>query len=899
MKVSQKLKQVTKRVGVLALVVLMLASLGFSASAASISDSTFVPYTTYTYDFDGMDMKSPHAYVADALLDRSAMGLRTPLKDPSDLFLAPDGHFYVADTGNNRVVAFDADMKYVGVIGGVEAPIINYTAIVPFLTERMAEEESTWEDALVRRLEKMAEKKAEETDPEKAAMLTAPTFTPDDFLAIRARLAAVFTSESNTTPMEAEYDVVKAEYEAAGVVMPHFESVGGADVGIWDMIKEFTYVTFLYSSLDAEEIASQTRGETDEERACFECWENFLMSGELDPSADNLTAPEGVFVTADGTLYIADTGGERILKLQMPEGMDKWRLGSYEVVESIEKPESSILSSEFIFKPTSLVLDAAGRMYINIKNVNSGIMQLSSDGEFMGYYGAQKVTGSVFQWFLQLFQTDEQRARTVRTVPRVYNNIAIDSKNFVWITANSMENTDIFTHLEDGNSATAPVKRLNPSGDDVLVRNGIWAPAGDVVEDVKAVSSIVDVAIKGDTGVYTLVDDKANKLFTYDSEGNLLYAFGGSGSQLGVFTLISAAVYQGTDLLVMDKTTGCITRFKQTAYAEQIEIALNADAAREYAKSEEAWQYVQKLNSNFDLAYIGLAKSYMRSAAQAEGAQAKELYQKAMEYYKLARDTEGYSKAFKDYRSLYVRDNLLIVLAVPIVIGVALYFAFRAINKVNAKLHITGTATTYVEELCYGWRAVFHPINGFWEIKREKRGSVRAAVTFLVAAVIAFVFQATGTAYLFNNVAVEEISLVQQAANVLLPVLLWVVASWCFTTLMSGEGSMKDIFIALCYGLIPLIVLLIPSTLLSHIFSLDEQPFLVFFQSVAYLWMGLLVVFGSMVVQDYTFSKNLLTVILSLLGMVAIMFLAMLLFSLTGKLWGFIETIFQEIAYRL
>ncbi len=898
MKVSQKLKQVTKRVGVLALVVLLLASLGLSTSAASISDSTFVPYTTYTYDFDGMDMKSPHAYVADSLLDRISMGMATALKDPSDLFLAPDDHFYVADTGNNRIVAFDANMKYAGVIGGVDAPMINYTAVVPFVQLKLEEEEAAWEAGLIRRLERMAEKKAEETDPEKAEMLIAPTFTPEDFLVIRERLEAVFTYENNKDPMQAEYDAIKAEYEASGVVMPNFEG-DNINLGMWDLIKEFTYITFLYNSLDEEEIGGQTRGETDEERACFECWEEYLMNTDIDPSVDNLNAPEGVFVTADGTLYIADTGGERIVKMQMPENVEKWRLASYEVVETITKPQSSILTDDFVFKPTSLVLDAAGRLYINIKNVNSGIMQLSADGEFMGYYGAQKVTGSVFQWFLQLFQTDEQRARTVRTVPRVYNNIAIDSKNFVWITANSMENTDMFAHIESGDTATAPVKRLNPSGDDVLVRNGIWAPAGDVVENMDDVSSIVDVAIKGDTGVYTLVDDKNNKLFTYDSEGNLLYAFGGSGSQLGVFTLISAAVYQGTDLLVLDKTTGNITRFKQTAYAEQIEIALDADAAREYEKSEAAWQYVQKLNSNFDLAYIGLAKSYMRSAAQTEGNEAKELYQKAMEYYKLARDTEGYSKAFKDYRSLYVRDNLLIVLAVPVVICVALYFGFRAINKVNAKLHITGTKTTYVEELCYGWRAVFHPINGFWEIKREKRGSMRAAVTFLVAAVLAFVFQATGTAYLFNNIAVEEISLLQQAANVLLPVVLWVVASWCFTTLMSGEGSMKDIFIALCYGLIPLIVLLIPSTLLSHIFSLDEQPFLIFFQSVAYLWMGFLVVFGSMVVQDYTFGKNLLTVILSLLGMVAIMFLAMLLFSLTGKMWGFIETIFQEIAYRL
>ena len=110
---------------------------------------------------------------------------------------------------------------------------------------------------------------------------------------------------------------------------------------------------------------------------------------------------------------------------------------------------------------------------------------------------------------------------------------------------------------------------------------------------------------------------------------------------------------------------------------------------------------------------------------------------------------------------------------------------------------------------------------------------------------------------------------------------------------------MKDIFIAVCYALIPLILLLIPSTLLSNIFSLDEEPFLTFFRSLGYIWMGLLVVFGSMVIQDYTFGKNLLTVILSVLGMAAIMFIVLLLISLTGKMFGFLETIWKEIAFRL
>lgn len=874
MQMKEFLKTMAKRSAVLLLAVLMLASVGFSASA-----SAFVPYTTYTYDFDGMQMKSPHAYVADSMLTGRDMKISGTLTNPSDLFIDSKGYVYLADTGSSRVVIMDENLQMVSEL----SLFYNEGAILPRAGKLMEEEAVNYEDMLTRRLKSYAEDKEDPVTFE---------ITLEELILVEERVNAKDTEDERM----AELDVIAGEYAEVGRTMLPYER----------MVDLMTYVMPIkvkYDSLTDEEIelAKEDAGvahlcKTDDDYRSAAYYYHYLMgvSGE-DPSGDHFASPEGVFVSGDGTLYVADTENARVVKLARDDE-ESW---TFKAIDTFYCPESSILPEEFVFKPSNLVVDNAGRIYVNVKNVNSGIMQLSTTGEFMGYFGAQKVQGSVVDWFLRLFQTEEQRARAVRIVPRVYNNIGIDSKNFVWITANSMDNFDLFSYLSSGDSGTAPIKRLNPSGNDVLVRNGNWAPGGDVPFDTNEVSSIIDVAVKGDTGIYTLVDDKRNKLFTYDGEGNLLYAFGGTGSQLGVFQLIGAAVYQGTDLLVLDKQTGTITRFKQTAYATAIEEALTADEQREYLKSEECWKQVQKLNANFDLAYVGLAKCYLRNAAQASEEEAKEYYQTAMEYYKLARNTEGYSKAFKEYRSLYVRDNLLLILAVPTVLLVLVFLAIRAINKVNAKLHVTGTPTTFTEELCYGWRAIFHPINGFWEIKREKRGSMRAAFVFLALAVVAICFQATGTAYLFNQTPIEQVSLMQQASNVLLPVVLWVLASWSFTTLMSGEGSMKDIFIAVCYSLIPMILMLIPVTLASNICSLDEGPFLTFFTSLGYGWMVLLVIFGSMVIHDYNFSKNIVTVLLSIFGMAAIMFIVLLLISLTGKMFGFVETIYREIAYRL
>ena len=927
MKVSQILKTAMKRGLILAVVALTLVSCCFSASA-----STFVPYSTYTYDFEGEYMISSHAYVADRNYTPKDMGLITAFTNPSDLFIDSEGNVYVVDTDNSRVVFLSPELDYRGEINTFP----NEAAIVPTIKEKLETEAEaeTFEETLTRRLKKYREDEENPVDF---------TVTAEQLVLIEERLAAAaakaadeanealeagfeetepeVAEEPEAEPEEGEEaaegegeeaeeepeeapvapKLVVDEYAAIVAEYAETETPVTADLAhMLDLIQYVMPIKYKFDCLNSEqmEFGAEMTDKEDEIRY-FAYYNEYLMgvTGE-DPSVDALSAPEGLFVAKDGTLYVADTGNKRVVKFHH-ENKESWLKSDFVVEASFKRPESSVLEEEFEFHPQNLVVDAAGRMYVNVKNVNEGIMQLSAQGEFMGYFGAQKVTGSVFQWFFSLFQSDEQRARTVRIVPRVYNNISIDDKNFVWITANSMDNFDLFSYLSSGDSGTAPIKRLNPSGNDVLVRNGLWSPGGDIPVDTNDVSSIVDVTVKGDTGIYTLVDDKRNKLFTYDSDGNLLYAFGGTGSQLGVFKLVGAAVYQGTDMLVLDKQTGYITRFKQTAYATAIETALTADNQRDYEASEAAWKQVQKLNSNYDQAYVGLAKCYLHRAAQADTEEAKELYKTAMEYYKLARNTEGYSKAYKEYRSLYVRDHLLLVLAVPIVLLVLIFFGIRALNKVNSKMHITGTQTTLKEELCFGWRVIFHPIAGFWELKREQRGSMRAAIIFLIGAVIAFCFKATGTAYLFNNVNVAEISIIQQACNVLIPVVLWVLASWSFTTLMSGEGSMKDIFIALCYALIPLILILIPVTLASNICSLDEEPFLTFFTALAYGWMGVLVVFGSMVIQDYTFGKNLLTVILSVLGMAAIMFIVLLLFSLTGKLWGFIETLIKEVAYRL
>ena len=193
---------------------------------------------------------------------------------------------------------------------------------------------------------------------------------------------------------------------------------------------------------------------------------------------------------------------------------------------------------------------------------------------------------------------------------------------------------------------------------------------------------------------------------------------------------------------------------------------------------------------------------------------------------------------------------------------------------------------------------MMHPFDGFWDLKHEKRGSVRAAIVYLVVVILTFFYQAIGTGYIMNPRGIYT-TVFAQAISVLVPFFLWVVANWCLTTLFDGEGSLKDIFIATSYSLIPLPLLIIPSTIASNFVTGNEVTLVNLLADFAFIWAILLIFFGMMVTHDYTLTKNLIICLCTIVGMVFIMFVGILFSTLLGKIVSFISNIIIEINYRL
>ncbi len=357
-------------------------------------------------------------------------------------------------------------------------------------------------------------------------------------------------------------------------------------------------------------------------------------------------APQDIYVAENGDMYITDQANYRILHL------DK----DCNLIKEILKPDSPLLDAENPFEPNKIVVDRSGRMFVLAKNVNKGVMQFEEEGNFVGFIGASEVVFSMADMIKKTFSTKAQRDQMIDFVPTEYNNLYIDNKSFIYCT------TEVFEEADLDAGTAKPIRRLNSLGGDILIRNGEMPPCGDWqwgdAAGMSGPSRIVDITAMDDE-TYYVVDRVRGRLFGYDEQGHLLYAFGGTGNQLGYFTYPIAIEHVGTDLYVLDTTTGGITRFTRTEFGDLIHSALDEYDVGNYEGSAEYWEEVLAMNGNYELAYIGIGRSYLR----------QQDYKTAMEYFEVMRDDDNYSRAWKYYRKDWIENNLGYVIIVLVVLG--------------------------------------------------------------------------------------------------------------------------------------------------------------------------------------------------------------------------------------
>ena len=286
-----------------------------------------------------------------------------------------------------------------------------------------------------------------------------------------------------------------------------------------------------------------------------------------------------------------------------------------------------------------------------------------------GYFGANSVDATaevVANYFWNMIATDEMRANSSRNVAAGITSFDIDDEGF------------IYTVTQSSSSEADRVKKVNPAGYNLF--SVLEATFGDLnsVYDSTAnenyTTQMVDIDID-DMGRINCLDLETGRVFQYDEDGSLLFILGTTADQLGGFSMkVSAVETMGKNIYVSDAMKNTVTIFTETEFGGIVHNAGALYNAGYDAEALEPWREVLKRDGNYQMAYIGIS-----SALYNEGN-----YKEAMKYAKLAQSRNLYDKAFEGYRSEWLNQNFTwIILVVVVLIAAAVFFHFR--NKKKKK----------------------------------------------------------------------------------------------------------------------------------------------------------------------------------------------------------------------
>ena len=383
--------------------------------------------------------------------------------------------------------------------------------------------------------------------------------------------------------------------------------------------------------------------------------------------------PTGVYVDIDEgkeTIYVADNANDRVVQFTVDEiGSDEHKLAVGKVEMVFTRPKSNMYDSSITFNPDKVLVDAAKNVYICIKSITKGAVVFSKEGDFNGYFGANRVeaTGEVLMnAFWKLIFNREQAKRMRRSVPVEISNFDIDEDNF------------IYTVTESKTVTTDVLKKLNSAGTNIFTNLGYSDYTfGDALtkyyRNKTYTSQITDVDI-GENGVINLLDVATGRVFQYDDECQLLFIFGGIGQQKGTFTTPNAVESLGDKIYVLDGRKASVTVFKQTEFGAIVHNAITLFNRGKYEEARQPWEEAIRRDSNYWLAYIGLGNAYLNEGD----------YDTAMKYF-YYNSKSGYNDAFKSWRMNFIRDNFTLFAVIIIVLLIVIYVFSSWKNKRRLK----------------------------------------------------------------------------------------------------------------------------------------------------------------------------------------------------------------------
>lgn len=567
-----------------------------------------------------------------------------------------------------------------------------------------------------------------------------------------------------------------------------------------------------------------------------------------------LNSPQGVFVSGDGEVFVADSGNQRIAVF----GQDGTYLREY------VKPESSLLGG-VSFIPTKLVVDRRGVMYVSLNSAYQGLVRLSPEGEFKGFFGANKARGTVMSWIKQLILNKEQLEQELASLPLPVVNVATDRDGFL-LTATA------------GSFGSGAIRKLNAGGVDAFKNKTLLNGHG-----------IVDVAADANGFLYS-ADTDSEGIDIYDEAGNPLFHFGlidKETQQYGVIGFPTGiAVDSAFNIWVADGKTGTVHKFVRTDFGTDVLTALALYRQGRYEESEAAWDRVYARNDMYNGTFQGLGKAYLQQGE----------YDKALDYLRTAYDTDNYSDAFWQIRLRWLQDNFAWAALIVIFALAAIWYAPRLAMRLLRRYPPPPSWERPMEELRIFRTIMFHPYEGFYKLKESKISA--GVILFLLAAVVGVkAADVYLRGFLFNPVELSQIRLLGDLAWFAVPWLTWIIANYLVCSVRDGEGRFREVIQGSTYALAPYLFLTIPSIALSNIVTLDERIIIDALSAIMLLWTAAMMVVMTQVIHNYDFAETIKNTGITVFAIGTIWVFVLIVSGLTYNLYDFFYQLYKEATF--
>jgi len=581
------------------------------------------------------------------------------------------------------------------------------------------------------------------------------------------------------------------------------------------------------------------------------------------------TGAMSLYVHTDGSIFISDTENQRVLQVNN-NGL---------LIDLYGLPKSSLIPSDFVYKPLKAVMDSHGYLYVLSDGSYYGALLYAPDKTFTGFYGANNVTtgiaSAIQNVFERVFPNNAKKSASARTLPFSFVDIVIDSNDFIYTATGKTDTYD----------RKGQVKKLNPgTGNNILDSEDI-----NFVDDefnttfnngTQIEQDIVGIEVT-DSGYVFCIESQFGRVYLYDKSCRMLTAFGGGlgqGEQEGTFVAATAIALNGNDVLVSDKLKNKITVFTPTNFGLKVMGLIDITLEGKYLEAQEGWREVISLDRNFQPAYSGLARAELTNGN----------YKEAMELAKEGYDRETYQLAFEFYRKDMLEDNFWIIFIVIILAVSALIVLYFTVIKKQVKLIKN-------KQVRLMFKTLIHPVLAFDEIKEKKQGSIVISVVLIGLFYVTAVIQVLCGGFMFtlyDPASFNSLWVLVRSAGI---VVLWIFSNWMISTLTQGKGTMREICIVTSYSLLPIIIERVLRLVFTNVLLPSEAMFLTGFDAIAIGFTAILLIIGLIKIHEFSMSRLIGTSVLSIAWLAVLIFLIILVGMLVQQIGGFVVTVFLEL----